>query len=95
MAEVIDLRLTWQDSTLLVVNSPDLGKALTFLLTNSGNGPETFKLVCNNALAGDQFDPVSAAAGAIYLESDRREQFTAIPVVIDNEDAAAWCLDID
>ncbi|MBG6074036.1 MULTISPECIES: DUF11 domain-containing protein [unclassified Polaromonas] len=69
VAKVIDLTLTWQDASSVPVNSPDPGKALNFLLTNTGNGTETFQLARNNQLAGDQFDPANAAAGAIYLES--------------------------
>lgn len=69
VAEVINVVLTWQDGTPVAVNSPDAGKALTFVLTNTGNGAETFGLARNNAVAGDQFDPTNAAAGAIYLES--------------------------
>ena len=77
VAEVINLVLTWQDGTPVAVNSPDLGKALSFVLTNTGNGPETFRLVRNNSVAGDQFDPANAAAGAIYLESGAQAGFQA------------------
>ena len=75
VAELIDLVLTWQDGTPVAVNSPDLGKALSFVLTNTGNGLETFRLARNNAIAGDQFDPANAAAGAIYLESGAQAGF--------------------
>jgi len=77
VAEVINLVLTWQDGTPVAVNSPDLGKALSFVLTNTGNGPETFRLVRNNSVAGDQFDPANAAPGAIYLESGAQAGFQA------------------
>ena len=77
VAKVINLVLTWQDGTPVAVNSPDLGKALSFVLTNTGNAPETFRLVRNNAVAGDQFDPANAAAGAIYLESGAQPGFQA------------------
>ena len=75
VAEVINLVLTWQDGTPVAVNSPDLGKALSFVLTNTGNGSETFRLARNNVIAGDQFDPANAAAGAIYLESGAQAGF--------------------
>ena len=68
VAEVINVVLTWQDGTPVPVNSPEAGKALTFVLTNTGNGAETFGLARNNVIAGDQFDPANAAAGAIYFE---------------------------
>jgi uncharacterized repeat protein (TIGR01451 family) len=76
VAEVINVLLTAQDGSPLAVNSPDAGKALTFLLTNTGNGKEAFGLTRNNQLAGDQFDPVSAG-GAIYLESGAQPGFQA------------------
>jgi uncharacterized repeat protein (TIGR01451 family) len=76
VAEVINLVLTWQDASALPVSSPDAGRALTFSLTNTGNGPEAFRLARNNLIAGDQFDPVSAAA-PIYLESGAQPGFQA------------------
>lgn len=75
VAELINVVLTWQDGTPVSANSPDPGKALSFLLTNTGNGPETFRLTRNNAIAGDQFDPVSVPAGPIYLESGLQAGF--------------------
>ena len=77
VAELINVVLTWQDGTPVSVNSPDPGKALAFLLTNTGNGPETFRLTRNNTIAGDQFDPVSVAAGSVYLESGLQAGFQA------------------
>lgn len=77
VAEVIDVVLTWQDATPVPVNSPDSGKRLSFVLTNIGNGPETFRLVRNNVIAGDQFDPANAATGAIFLESGAQAGFQA------------------
>ena len=75
VAEVIELVLTWQDASSVPVNSPDPGKSLDFVLTNTGNGTETFQLSRNNQLTGDQFDPANAAAGAIYLESGAQAGF--------------------
>jgi len=77
VAEVINLALTWQDATPVAVNSPDPGKALSFVLTNTGNGTETFRLSRNNVIAGDQFDPANATSGAIYLESGAQAGFQA------------------
>jgi uncharacterized repeat protein (TIGR01451 family) len=76
VAEVINVLLTSQDGNPLAVSSPDSGRALTFLLTNTGNGKEAFGLTRNNLITGDQFDPVSAA-GAIYLESGAQPGFQA------------------
>ena len=77
VAELIDVLLTGQDGSLVPVNSPDTGRGLSFLLTNTGNGTETFRVVRNNALAGDQFDPTSAADGAVYLENGAQPGFQA------------------
>ncbi len=68
--ELIDLTLTWQDGAPVSVNSPDVNKALTFLLTNTGNGQEAFSLSRNNTLAGDNYNPNNGTAGSIFLESN-------------------------
>ena len=77
VAEVINVVLTSQNAGPLSVASPDTSRALTFALTNTGNGTETFRLVRNNALDGDQFDPLNSPDGAIYLESGAQPGFQA------------------
>ena len=77
VAELINLTLTVQDAASVTVNSPDASRAITVLLTNTGNGSETFSLSRNNALAGDQFDPANALAGAIFFESGAQAGFQA------------------
>jgi uncharacterized repeat protein (TIGR01451 family) len=67
--EIINLALAWQDGGPVSVASPDSNDALTFLLTNTGNGAERFSLTRNNLLAGDNYDPLNGSAGAIFLES--------------------------
>jgi len=64
--EIINVTLTWQDAAPVSVNSPGVGDVLTFLLTNTGNGREGFRLTRNNLLSGDQYDPVGSL---IYLEN--------------------------
>lgn len=66
VARVVDVLVTWQDAAALPTGSPDTGRALAFAITNTGNGPETFRLARSDALAGDQFDP---QAVAIWIES--------------------------
>ena len=75
--ELINLTLVSQDAANVAVNSPDQNRALTFLLTNSGNGPETFVLTRNNAVAGDNYDPLNGTAGAIFLENGLQVGFQA------------------
>lgn len=65
--EVIDTVLVWQDAGAVPVNSPQNSRALTFLLTNTGNGPETFALTMDDTLAGDDFNP---SAQALWLETN-------------------------
>jgi uncharacterized repeat protein (TIGR01451 family) len=69
VAELINVMLVWQDAANVPVGSPDSNRALTFLLTNTGNAAETYSLARNNSVAGDNFDPLSGSAGAIYLEN--------------------------
>ncbi len=77
VAQVIDVVLTRQDGSALTVSSPDAGRPLGFLLTNTGNGPQTFSMLRNNALSGDQFDPISAVNAGIYLENGAQPGFQA------------------
>ena len=65
--EVIDLNLVWQDATNVPVASPHTDAILSFLLTNTGNGPEDFRLSVNETLGGDQFDP---AVQSLWLETN-------------------------
>lgn len=68
--EVIALSLNWQDASPISVNSPDSNDPLQFLLTNTGNGTETFALTRDNTPAvADNYDPVSSAT-PIYVESN-------------------------
>ena len=75
--ELIDLTLTWQDGAPVSVNTPDVNDALTFLLTNIGNGPEAFSLSRNNLLAGDNYDPTNGSAGSLFLENGLSPGFQA------------------
>jgi uncharacterized repeat protein (TIGR01451 family) len=68
--ELIALTLIWQDGSPVSVNSPDNGAALQFLLTNTGNGTETFALTRGKAPAvADDYDPPSHAT-PLYIESN-------------------------
>lgn len=68
--ELINVILQWQDASPVSVNSPDVADDLTFLLTNTGNGTETFTLTRNNSPSvSDQYDPLNSAP-EIYVESN-------------------------
>lgn len=65
--EIIDAVVTWQDATPVAVGTPHTDGLLTFLLTNTGNGPEAFALTVDDTLAGDDFDP---DVQTIWLETN-------------------------
>jgi uncharacterized repeat protein (TIGR01451 family) len=65
--EIIDGVITWQDATDIAVNSPHEDAVLVFLLTNTGNGPESYQLSVSDNLAGDDFNPL---ARALWLETN-------------------------
>lgn len=67
--EIINLTLVWQDGGPVSVATPDSNDALTFLLTNTGNSNERFSFTRNNLLGGDNYDPLTGSAGAIFIES--------------------------
>lgn len=65
--EKVDVNLSWQDAANIGVSTPDTNQVLTFLLTNTGNGFDDYRLSVQNTLGGDQFDPVLAD---IYLDAN-------------------------
>ena len=73
VAERINVVTTLQSAQLLV--SPnDADRALLFVVTNTGNGDETFSLSIDSNIAGDDFDPVPSAT-SIYFDSDASGDF--------------------
>jgi len=68
VVEIIDVTVTLQTAASVTVSPGDTGKVSTYRIDNTGNGPEVFRLVLDNAITSDQFDPV-AATPAIYLDS--------------------------
>lgn len=76
--EVIHPVLTWQDGTPVAVNSPGVNAALTFLLTNGGNGSEAFALARVNGPAPiptGNYTPLDGSVGSIFLESGAQPGF--------------------
>jgi uncharacterized repeat protein (TIGR01451 family) len=65
--ELVNVVVTLQSVSPVAVTSPDTNRQLAFLVTNTGNGSETFSLALNAAQAGDQFDPTNAR---IYLDTN-------------------------
>jgi uncharacterized repeat protein (TIGR01451 family) len=88
VAEIVDVDVTVQTPTVAVTPGATQ-QVLRYRVTNIGNGPETFRLVMSNAIAGDQFDPI-AASPAIYLDSDSSGTYNAgdAPYVVGTNDPA-------
>ncbi len=70
--EKLDVNVSWQDAANIVVGTPDTDRVTTWLLTNTGNGNDSYALTVNNALGGDQFDP---AWTDIYLDANNNGTF--------------------
>ena len=68
VAEILDVVVTLQTPSVSVTGGATQ-QELVYRLSNTGNGPETFRLVMTSVLAGDDFDPV-AATPAIYFDTD-------------------------
>jgi uncharacterized repeat protein (TIGR01451 family) len=75
--EMVDVSLSWQDAGALRVNTPQSTSALSFVLSNTGNGTKAFSIARNNAITGDQFDPINAAVGAVFIENGLQPGFQA------------------
>jgi uncharacterized repeat protein (TIGR01451 family) len=74
VAEVLDVALVLQ-SPQVAVAAGDTGAGLVFSVTNTGNGPEAFRLDVDNADTADDFDPVGQVP-AMYFDSDASGDFS-------------------
>jgi uncharacterized repeat protein (TIGR01451 family) len=82
--EVVNLSLTWQDAGQVHVNTPQVNAPLTFVLSNTGNGSQSFSLRRDNNQLGDQFDPSNGTAGALFIENGLEPGFQASGPNADN-----------
>lgn len=64
--EILDVAVVADDATYVNATSPGTNAALAFTVTNTGNGPEPYRLVVDGSLAGDNFDPQNLR---IYLDN--------------------------
>ncbi len=74
VAEILNVAATWQDGASVTVAPGDTNKVLTFRVTNSGNGSDSYSLSVNTLLGGDNFDPVFAS---IYLDANANGVYNA------------------
>ena len=65
---------------------------MLFRVTNTGNGPETFRLQMTSVLGGDEFDPV-AASPSIYFDTDASGDLSPgdTPYVVGSNDPVLEC----
>jgi uncharacterized repeat protein (TIGR01451 family) len=77
VGKVLSVVVTSQDAGPVGASSPATSVALTFVVTNTGNAPEPYRVSRTDNLTGDQFDPVPAAAGSLWLESGAQPGFQA------------------
>jgi uncharacterized repeat protein (TIGR01451 family) len=68
VAEIVDVVIALQSATVSVPAGAT-GETLVFLVTNAGNGNETFALALDSVLVGDDFDPVPAVP-SLYFDTD-------------------------
>jgi len=67
VAEILDVVVTWQDASSVVVPPGSTNEALTFLVTNIGNGIDSYALAGLSVLTGDDFDP---SLGNLFLDTN-------------------------
>lgn len=77
--QVLDVVATVQ-TPALAVTAGDARKPLTFRITNTGNGPDTYLLTPLSTLAGDNFDPLLAAPASVYFDSDHSGDYSSADV---------------
>jgi uncharacterized repeat protein (TIGR01451 family) len=68
VAQLLDVNVQTGEAGPVIAGSPDLRRAMSFLVANTGNGPDTIRLRRVDALGADQFDPRPSAV-AIYIEN--------------------------
>ena len=66
--EIIDVTVTWVDSTNIFADTPELDAISQFEVANVGNGTEDFVLSVANSSAADQFDFALPGAVEIFID---------------------------
>jgi len=65
--ELLDVVVVNDDGAPVTVSTPGVGAELQFTITNTGNGSESFRLLAEHTIVGDDFDP---GLTQLYLESN-------------------------
>lgn len=58
VAETINVSVTSLDTPAVVTSTPAINPVLSFQVSNTGNGTETFSLLADDSITGDDFNPV-------------------------------------
>lgn len=74
VAELLNVNVAVQTPSVSVAPGATQ-RVVTVRVTNTGNGTETFRLIGNSAVAGDDFDPIPAAP-FIYFDTDNSGDFS-------------------
>ena len=69
VAEILDVAVTRQSPLNTAVSASSTQQEIVFTVTNTGNGPEAFRLVMDSAIGADDFDPTPASP-SIYFDTD-------------------------
>lgn len=64
--EILDVTIVANDAGNVSVTTPEGNRALSFTVTNTGNGSETYMLSALGTLGGDQFNPANVR---VYLDN--------------------------
>ena len=86
VAEILDVVVTLQTPSVPVIAGATQ-QELLYRVTNTGNGPETFRLQMSSVIAGDEFDPTPAAP-SIYFDTDASGDLSPgdVPYVVGSND---------
>jgi hypothetical protein len=86
VAEILDVVVTMQTPSVSVIAGANQQDML-YSVTNTGNGPETFRLQMSSVIAGDEFDPTPAAP-SIYFDTDASGDLSPgdVPYVVGSND---------
>src|SRR5664279_818383 len=74
--QVLNVVATVQTPSVPVA-AGDQNRPLTFRITNTGNGPDSFVLSAQSGLPGDDFAPVLATPTSIYIDADNNGVLSA------------------
>ena len=77
MQQLLDVSVQWLDASAVSVNSPDTFRALSYRLTNTGNGVQSYDLSRVDAALGGSFQASQSPGANIYLETGNQLGFQA------------------